>query len=599
MSAELVPSLAAPARRLGGDGSARRNADVSYCARAVSCCARAVSGCAAILALCAGTAWADRVLTIDGRILTPNKARVDGAGYRLEFESGTILLADKSLVASAEIEGDMSDYVPANDDERAKLAQGYVKYSGKWMSRPAYLDELRRQAEASKKRTADLALHSDWSNAWEKETAHFHLRSNTSPETLDYYAELMEAYYSLMDDRIGIDPSPSLKRTKMEVNVYKSHREFLELSGMGNPAVLGFFSPADKSLNFYHDYAEPSRSEWVALHESTHLLTFLIDPQYLPQIWLNEAVADYFGSSRVYRDKKGKLHIEPGQMQMDRTLTVQEALRGEGNTTGADGKNAKERDPDARPFTKLEDLFQLTKDQFDGFQYAHAWSFVYFLQNGANGKYRKSFDKFFKGLYTLEKGIPFTVANVGSAVKEMGGSGKLVAPADIRAYLLQKLKVKDVAALEQEWREFVAALPIEGATARLKRGILAVRNFEFADALVDLDAAIEGGTKDPRAWGARAQAHALTGDLEKSCEDYRAAIERDPLSAAFRYEYSRVLVGRIPFGSSPAMGSSGASLEADDDTEKLTDEESKKQAGLASELAPGNDRFRLWYERFE
>src|SRR5690606_23974908 len=132
----------------------------------------------------------------------------------------------------------------------------------------------------------------------------------------------------------GIDPSPSLKRTKMQVNVYKSHEEFQALAQPGSASVLGFFSPMAKSLNLYHDYAEPSRTEWVALHECTHLLTFLIDPQYLPQIWLNEAVADYFGSSKVYRDKKGKLRIEPGELQMDRTLTVQQALRSEGTATG-------------------------------------------------------------------------------------------------------------------------------------------------------------------------------------------------------------------------------------------------------------------------
>src|SRR6187431_1973478 len=88
-----------------------------------------------VLAACwllGGDARADRVVTTDGRILAPKKARAEGAGYRLEFENGTILLTDKSLVASAEIEGDMSDYVPANDDEREKLAQGYVKYRGKW-----------------------------------------------------------------------------------------------------------------------------------------------------------------------------------------------------------------------------------------------------------------------------------------------------------------------------------------------------------------------------------------------------------------------------------------------------------------------------------
>jgi|GEM_PF-695042 len=555
-----------------------------------------------IVVLLAATATADRVLTTDGRILTPKKARVEAQGYRLEFEHGTIVLTDKSLVASAEIEGDMSDYVPANEDEKQKLAQGYVKYRGRWMSRPGYQEELRKQAEASRKRTEELAAHADWSNAWEVETAHFRVRSNTSAEILAYYAELMEAFYSLMDDKIGIDPSPTLKRWKMEVNVYKSHEEFQALAKPGSASVLGFFSPMAKSLNFFHDYAEPSRSEWVALHECTHLLTFLIDPQYVPQIWLNEAVADYFGSSKVFRDKKGKLRIEPGEIQMDRTLTVQQALRSEGAATG--GKARPKDAPTAsasRPFTKLEDLFLLTRDQFDGFQYAHAWSFVYFLQNGANEKHKKSFDKFFKGLYTLETGIPYTIENVGNAVPEMGGVGKLVAPVDVRAYLLKKLKVSDVPALEREWRQFVESIPIEGAKARLKRGLLAVRQLRYEEALPDLDAAIEAGTTDPRAWAARARAHAETEAPEKALADYRTAIQKDPLAAAFRYELSRVLVGISPAPKVAPTGASGASGDGDESASapKLVNPEARSEAGLASELAPENDRFRAWYERFE
>lgn len=547
-------------------------------------------------------ARADRVLTTDGRVLTPKKVRVAGDGYRIEFEHGTVVLPDKSLVASAEIEGDMSDYVPANDDERAKLAQGYVKYRSRWMSRAGYLEELRKQAEASKKRTADLAAHSDWSNAWVQETAHFRVRSNTSPEILAYYAELMETFYALMDERIGIDPSPSLKRAKMDVRVYKSHEEFLELAKPGSAAVLGFFSPMEKSLNLYHDYAEPARTEWVALHECTHLLTFLIDPQYMPQIWLNEAVADYFGSSKVYRDKKGKLRIEPGELQMDRTLTVQQALKSEATATGekARPKNAPAAAA-SRAFTKLEELFLLTRDEFDGFQYAHAWSFVYFLNTAHDGKYRKSFDRFFKGLYTLEKGIPYTIENAGGAVEEMGGVGKLVAPADIRAYLLAKLKVKDVPALEREWRDYVASIQIEGAAARLKRGLFAARQLRYEEALPDLDAAIEGGTKDPRAWAARARVHAMLETPDKALADYVAAIEKDPLSAGFRYEYSRVLLGLPPAPRPKPAGSSGASLDAESEpgAPKLVHAEAKSQAGMASELAPDNDRFRLWYERFE
>jgi hypothetical protein len=86
----------------------------------------------------------------------------------------------------------------------------------------------------------------------------------------------------------------------------------------------------------------------------------LIDPQYVayPEIWLNEAVADYFGSSDISRDKKGKITIKPGALQADRLLTVQNAIK--------DGDD-----------TKLADLMKIAKNDFDGFQYAHGWAFIY------------------------------------------------------------------------------------------------------------------------------------------------------------------------------------------------------------------------------
>src|SRR5205085_7673576 len=90
----------------------------------------------ATFALVPPSARADRLVTKDGRVLACKKARPEGTGYRVTFENGEIVLADKGPVRSVEIEGDMSDYVPANDDEKQKLAQGYVKYEGKWLSKP-------------------------------------------------------------------------------------------------------------------------------------------------------------------------------------------------------------------------------------------------------------------------------------------------------------------------------------------------------------------------------------------------------------------------------------------------------------------------------
>ena len=555
------------------------------------------AACAFVVLLLAVPAAADRVLTKDGRVLHPKKARAEGTGYRLVFENGEIVVADKSVVASVEIEGDMSEYVPQNDDEREKLAQGYVKYKGKWLSKPAYEGELRREFEASRKRTEDLAAHSDWTHAWTKETRHFVVRSNTSPELLDYYCELLEAYYSLMDERIGINPSPTMRRTKLDVNIYKSRAEFRELSDFGEggmPAgVIGFFSPMGKSLNFFHDYEDPDRTTWVGLHECTHLLTFLIDQQYRPQIWVNEGVADYFGSSKVTRDAKGKITITPGELQTDRVLTVQQAIaatRGEGPATGGAeageeggaGKSPKKK-REGRKSTTLEELFLMPRDKFDGFEYAHAWSFVYFLNNYEGGKYAKSFAKFFKGLYSLEK--PLKV--------DTTGGGKSVRPEDIRAYLLSKLGLKGTEELEKQWKDYVAAVPIEGPTARLKRGLSAVRQLEFEDAIEDLDAAIEAGTKDPRAWWARGRALAATNKRKQAQADLAKAVEMDPLNAGFRYELSRTMAGRI------TLSGENVTVVESDDEKKIKNPEARVQAGLATELDPSNDSFLEWFDRFE
>jgi len=562
--------------------------------------ARGAASAFLLSVLLASPAAADRVLTKDGRVLHPKKARAEGSGYRLVFENGEIVVAEKDVVQSVEIEGDMSEYVPSSDDERDKLAQGYVKYKGKWLSKPAYEGELRREFEEGRKRTEDLARHSDWTNAWSKETRHFVVRSNTSPELLDYYCELLEAYYALMDERIGINPSPTMRRTKLAVNIFKSRAEFRELSDFGGGSmpggVIGFFSPMGRSLNFFHDYEDPDRTTWVALHECTHLLTFLVDQQYQPQIWVNEGVADYFGSSKVERDKNGKILITPGELQTDRVLTVQQAIalsRGAAPATGALGDGEEAGDPKkpkksraGRKDTTLEELFLLPREQFDGFQYAHAWSFIYFLNQYEGGKYAKSFAKFFKGLYSLEK--PLKV--------DTSGGGKRVSPPDIRAYLLSKLGLKGTAELEKQWKDFVAAVPIEGPSARLKRGLSAARQLEFEDALVDLDAAIQAGTKDPRAWWARGRALAATGKRKQAQADLSKAVEMDPLNAGFRYELSRLLSGRITLLESDG---GGVQLVESDQQKKIANPEARAQAGLATELDPANDSFREWFDRFE
>ncbi len=558
---------------------------------------RRALACLPLLLAVASVASADRLVTTDGRIINVKKARVLGEGYRLTFEHGEIILTDKKALKAVEVEGDMSDYVPQDETERANLEKGFIKYGGAWMSKSAYENKLADEHAKTMKRTEEMAAHAEFENGWTKETAHFAIRTNSSPELLEYYATLLEGYYSLMDDRFGISPSPSLRRMKMAVNIYKNRREF-QRYGEVPAGVAGFFSPNDKSLNFYHDYAEADISNWVSLHECTHLLTFLIDPQYVPQIWVNEGVADYFGSAEIVKDpKREKLTITPGRLQTDRVLTVQQAI-------------AEKND------IKLEDLFKITRDEFHAFQYAHAWSFVYFLNQ--TPKYKKGFDRFFKDLYTLAKGIEFETINYASFA---GGTGKQVAPAEIRRVLLKSLGVKDTETLEKEWKAYIAAVPIEGPTARFKRAyFMVVQGGAFSDAkdpkvareqteknielaLSDLNAAIEGGIQDPRAYYARFKARNMSGfgsarvqggGADANMADLSMAIELDPLNANYRFEMGNLLAKDHFF----SFGEDSGSITVTGGPKVALVPEAAALLGLAVELAPENESYRERYAKY-
>jgi tetratricopeptide (TPR) repeat protein len=159
--------------------------------------------------------------------------------------------------------------------------------------------------------------------------------------------------------------------------------------------------------------------------------------------------------------------------------------------------------------------------------------------------------------------------------------------------------VKDTTDLEKEWKTYIASIPIEGPVARLKRGLSAVRQLEFKAAVEDLDAAIEGGTTDPRAYWARGRALAALGKRAEGRKDLEKAVELDPLSAAFRYELSRVIAGRFAKPATDPGSAPPAAEHADVEEKKLKIPEARTQAGLAAELDPENEAFQKWFAAFE
>ncbi len=503
-------------------------------------------------------ALADRLVTKDGRVIDVQRAKIDGDSYRLTFASGEIVVAAEH-VASVEVEGDMSDYVPKDEREREFLAKGYVRFRGKWQIKSAYEAELAKDAEARRKRADELAHRSKFVNGWRQESKHFTWQSNTSPEILRRYVDLLEAHFELLDSRMGIKPGPVLARTKMHVNVFKRQSEMIAHAKDEDidESTLGYFSSSDQTLNFFHDYKDPARSEVTALHECTHLLTYLLEPNYLPQIWINEAVADYFGASEV-TVVKGKLVIWPGKLEEDSILTVQQAIA-------------------AKTHLGLEQLMLQERDNYDGIHYAHGWSFVYFLQS--QPKYAKTFNKFFRDVYALElKEAKAEMLETG--LSDKSGLRRQYKPEDLRDALVKRLSVKDLATLEKEWLAFVSGVKIEGARARFLRGSSTVfAGGDAKQAKEDLDAAIAGGYVQPDAYWARGYARLSTDDHEGALEDLRKAVELAPLDAVYRADLAWGLTGWWGAESEGIRGDDGAQSEAE------------AQFGLAAELDPENDEF--------
>lgn len=517
---------------------------------------------------------ADRLVTTDGRILQVKKARLlENGNYMLTFEAGAFE-CPASSIASVEIEGDMSDYVPTNEDERQKLEAGYVRFEGKWLSKARYQTMLAKQAEERRERVEKLAKHSEMATGYELETKHFLLRSNTSEELIQYYGNLLEAYYKLMDDEFGIKPTPTLKRTKMRVNVYKNAEDFREGEGT-RPGVAGYFDRLGQLLCFYHEYDDPGFTNWVGLHEGTHLLTYLIEPQSWAGIWYNEGIADYFGSADVEIDDRGRITITPGALQLDRVFTVQEAIR--------DDK-----------YIRLEDLFKSVRNNYGAFEYAHGWSFIYFLNR--TEKYQSGFKKFFRDVYTFPKGVGYT----HEPFPDKTGTAKMIPNEEVRRLLLQNLKVTDVAVLEKEWLDFMKAIEIDAPSALFKRAYRAVRFGDveqFEQAEKDLTTAISSGFEDARAYWARGLVSSWNkkGGVKGGIADFRKAVELDPLNAAYRHSLGEVLAGY-------SLHLGGASMSVRGDQELFGEREEFEQAdlqlGLATELDPENENYRTRYEDF-
>jgi len=262
-------------------------------------------------------------------------------------------------------------------------------------------------------------------------TKYYDLKTNLTKAEARAYAEHMDEVFAAYVQRFqhfGKD-----RRERMALYLFKTQRDYMVyLAGLGinasNSAGIFFF--ADRATGLAAFVEDQPRSKVFATlqHEGFHQFAYHYLGESLP-IWVNEGLAQYFESAIV---GNGKMRL--GIPDTYSLTVIQRALKANGTV----------------PF---DTLLSLDVPQWNAVLssnlgsaqvlYAQAWSMVYFLVKGGQGKYQPLLEKY---LMLIADRRPS-----GSAFRETFG--------------------KDVGAFETLWKRYIGALqpdPMNVAVERLE-----------------------------------------------------------------------------------------------------------------------------------
>jgi len=462
----------------------------------------------------------DKVLLDDGRMIEGDVVEEDRDGYVVLALPGAEVPISLDLVDQVYVEN-LEDYVPKNRKEERYLERGWVLFEGSWMSRTRREAILRERKEAEAARLAEIRRRQDWRRRYEIETRHFEIESNCAKEIVDEYAEMLEQYYDQFTDFWNITLSPGDKDGKVKFFLYRNERDFHQITGTG-PNVGGFFSPLDMELHLPYDDRDPGWARHVLYHEGNHLLTQMVEPSFLYPIWLNEGMAEYYGTAEV--DEDGDFEL--GEPAYGRIVSLR-------------------RDRDRGEFMSLREVLTTEKPSFTGRHYAMAWSFVHFLME--SDEYARSFRNFFANLPDNRLLDLETLAT-------RGGRNFRTPTLDSVLEALEKQLGASVEELEQQWLDRVEQYGELDAPAYYLAAKVAIataretyeeEEYEEAieDALGYYEKACSLGIEDPDCY--RDYSELLRTEREdgvRAWEVVQKAIERDPINPYHYMEAAGVLM---------------------------------------------------------
>lgn len=243
------------------------------------------------------------------------------------------------------------------------------------------------------------------------DTRYYVLRTDIDPDAIREVdariTAMAEAYYERTKGFAG-----TINR-KFDFLLFKDPRDYYAAGGL--PGSAGVF---DGSKLMAIAGKELTAGVWhVIQHEGFHQFVREVVGGDIP-IWVNEGMAEYFGES-IYT---GDGYVV-GVVTAQRLARLQHWIR-EGNTASV-----------AKMMTLHHETWNI---QMSIVNYDQAWSMIYFLAHGDNGRYQKALNSFIRGVSHGASWDQAWVQNFGTGTKDF----------------------------ESRWRDYWLSMPPEGTIGK-------------------------------------------------------------------------------------------------------------------------------------
>jgi len=296
---------------------------------------------------------------------------------------------------------DMSEYTLALADYEKciSLKQDYSKgYSGRGyilfvfnerdkaladLEKAIDLDSSNHEAVECKENFEHVLKGPLWPISYDKETAHFMIKTDINQDKCDLYGGQLETMYKYYCEVLDIKENKNAPPRKKKVYVFNTeegYQTYAEFSTQDRAEyTLGYYHPHYQELLVFERPTKEAQVIKVLYHEGFHMTIDAVLPK-IP-IWLNEGFAEYFFGTELTLQGKAWQIAKKGQMT-ERIDSLQYGMQSGGAVS-------------------FETIMNESREEYYSeayIRYGQGWSLVHFFLHYKQGVYKNVLMDYIKAL---------------------------------------------------------------------------------------------------------------------------------------------------------------------------------------------------------